>query len=156
MTGLEWLAYSLLKEVVWDAVDTAFDMKEVSNWEEWDMAECDRVSNRRIQPEKSDDLQVIECGTAQSAIPVIGGGGGEKQKPKSNRPKKKNKLPGVSAHQKSVAEFFSKTTPKIISRWRGVGENRLKNAERGAQNHRITELFKSNFQKGYSKITICC
>ena len=73
------------------------------------------MSNRRIQPEKSDDLQVIECGTAQSAIPIIVGGGGEKQKPKSSRPKKKNKLPGVSAHQKSVAEFFSKTTPKIIS-----------------------------------------
>ena len=47
--------------------------------------------------------------------PLLLGVGGEKQKPKSNRPKKKNKLPGVSAHQKSVAEFFSKTTPKIIS-----------------------------------------
>ena len=71
--------------MVWDAEDTAFDMKGVANLEEWNMAECDGV---------------IESGTAQSAIPIIAGGGwGEKARPKSNREKKKNKLPGVSAHQ---------------------------------------------------------
>ena len=91
----------MLKEVVWDAVDTAFDMKEVANWEEWDMAECDRVSNRRIHAEKS-DVQVSECGTAQSAIPII------KPKPKSSRAKKKNKLPGGICSSKISSRFLFK------------------------------------------------
>ena len=50
-----------------------------------------------------------------SPVVLVGmGGEGAKPKTKSGRSKKKNKLPGVSAHQRSVADFFSKNITKIL------------------------------------------
>ena len=41
LTGPECIAYLLVKEMAWEAVEAAFCMKEVATWEEWDVLECD-------------------------------------------------------------------------------------------------------------------
>ena len=72
LTGLEWIAYLLVKEMAWEAVETAFYMKEVATWEKWDVLECDdtmaqaEVCSVRVSP----NMQLNECGTAQINLPI--------------------------------------------------------------------------------------
>ena len=102
MKGIEWIAYSLVKEMAWEAVSMAFGMNDVANWEEWNEPECDSVgeNNNEVVLAKQEPV----CGTTQY-LGEGGGAGGGKPKGKRNK-NKKNKLPGVSASQKSVAELF--------------------------------------------------
>ena len=44
LTGLEWIAYTLVKEIAWGAVNTAFCMEEVATWEECGI--CQRMTGR--------------------------------------------------------------------------------------------------------------
>ena len=121
LTGMEWIAYSVVKEMAWEAVDSAFCMKEVANWEEWDLIEPHGAEVYETIIDAS--MQVRECGTAQSALPSgFGGDGGEGAKPKTKcgRSKRKNKLPGVSAHQRSVADLFSKNITKNTTNIAGI------------------------------------
>ena len=113
LKGSEWMAYSLVKEMAWEAVGMSICMKDVANWEEWSI-ECDSVEHE----DKRDSMVVMvrpkpECGKAQSVVPTLikemgetttREGGGMKTKVKRN---KKNKLPGITASQRSVVEFFN-------------------------------------------------
>ena len=45
LKGSEWIAYSLAIEVAWVAVDIAFCMRDIINWEEWSVLES--VSGER-------------------------------------------------------------------------------------------------------------
>ena len=108
LTGLEWIAYTLVKEIAWGAVETAFCMDEVTTWEEWGLPEDDREAARVVQVEAcgvsgEPSGLVSECGTSQTKI----------IDKRANKNKKK-KLPGLSASQKSVADFFSKTDKQIL------------------------------------------
>ena len=121
LKGSEWIAYSLAIEVAWVAVDIAFCMRDIINWEEWSVLES--VSGER--EEEFDSVvataeQTSEGGRAEltthnrsdlaTLLKRVGDGSttGEGGK-KKNRNSKKNKLPGVSASQKLVAAFFKKS-----------------------------------------------
>ena len=80
----------------------AFGINDVANWEEWNEPECDSVgeNNNMVVLAKQEPV----CGTTQY-LGEGGGAGGGKPNGKRNK-NKKNKLPGVSASQKSVTELF--------------------------------------------------
>ena len=45
LKGSEWISYSLVKDMAWEAVDRALCMKEMATWEEWNGSECDSVTD---------------------------------------------------------------------------------------------------------------
>ena len=121
LKGSEWIAYSLAKEMAWEAVDIAFCMRDIVNWEEWSVPECDSGEREEecgivvSTAEQTSEGGRAELTTHNRSDPAnllkrVGGGSttGEGGK-KKNRNSKKNKLPGVSASQKSVAAFFKKS-----------------------------------------------
>ena len=118
LSGNEWMAYMLAKEIAWQAVDQAFGMDDVATWQEW----SDGVPG--VDVENVVDKNP-ECGTAQptlgsTALATLNEGGGAVGedgvgKTKSKNKRGKNKLPGVSASQKSVCEFFKKKDNVIQS-----------------------------------------
>ena len=101
--------YNLVKELAWKTVDNAWCAKEVANWKECDFD--DGVASRRACKRSKTGLGGVR-GNAQdvqtvSSVPMAPKNGRGGEGGKSKRSKKKNKLPGVSATQKSVADFFS-------------------------------------------------
>ena len=98
------MVYNLVKELAWETVDNAWCAKEVANWKECDFD--DGVASRRACKRSKTGLGVVRVQTV-SSVPVAPKNGGGGEGGKSKRSKKKNKLPGVSATQKSVADFFS-------------------------------------------------
>ena len=111
MSGNEWMAYMLAKEIAWQAVDQAFCMEDVATWQEWSY-DVPGSNSENVSDE------IPECGTTQpnprsTTLAILKKGGevveGEgSQKPKCKNNRGKSKLPGVSASQKSVCEFFKK------------------------------------------------
>ena len=114
LTGNHWMAYTLAKEIAWQAVDRAWSLAGVEDWDDWSPDEF-------VMNGKDEMLDVVVmagqshgCGTAQKNIQIIsnstpltlkeGGGEGAENK---KRGRKKKQLPGVSAKQKSVRDFFS-------------------------------------------------
>ena len=65
---MEWIAYSLVKEVHLDAADSAFFMKEVAHWHGWDMTEVSSEEYGRVLFQV---LAVSQCGTAQTALHTV-------------------------------------------------------------------------------------
>ena len=123
LKGSEWISYSLVKEMAWEAVDRAMCVEDMATWEEWNGSECDIVADVSEQAGVCATTGVpSECGTAQ----MVGGGA----KSKTKRKKPKSKLPGVSANQKSVAAFFTAgNKPKLMGVQHEVQNNCLKGGE---------------------------
>ena len=88
--------YVLLKELVWESVDMAWCAKEVSMWEAGDIP----------VPASSDQQSKGGQSESDPTQPVMGGQGISTST--TSKVKKRNKLPGISATQKSVADFFVK------------------------------------------------
>ena len=110
MTGVEWQAYVLVKELVWESVDKAWGVDEVAKWNECDMPVPDGNGSGQ---------HVVHAGHSDPTLPVMGEQGMEvsgnmngemveepRKTLKKEKSKRCKKLPGVSANQKSVAEFF--------------------------------------------------
>ena len=89
MTGIHWLAYSMVLELASSAVDRAWDLDKVDEWENWgvDVENPDR------------DVAVI----VDEEDKLVGKGKGMKLPPP--KPKRSKKVP-VIIGQKSVTDFF--------------------------------------------------
>ena len=113
MTGNTWMAYTIAKEMAWQAVDRAWSLAGVDEWEDWGP---DEIAGATV---KGGMLPVTGgdehgCGTTQAALKQERGsqGGGTS---KNKGGKRKTKLPGVSASQQSVRDFFEVKTNKSVS-----------------------------------------
>ena len=137
LKGSEWIAYSLAKEMAWEAVDIAFCMRDIVNWEEWSVPECDSGEHEEEcvsvvataeQTSEGGRAELIIHNKPDLATPLtrVGGGSTTREGGKKNRNSKKNKLPGISASQKSVAAFFKKT--EIKKSGSKIGDN-MSNSE---------------------------
>ena len=118
LTGLEWQAYVMIKELAWKAVDMAWCGNEVEKWEAGDIPVPATTEEYASPAEHGGDNNVpSEDGESGPTQPIMGGqgrGGGEgKVKGETSQTittgkRRKKKLPGPSATQKSVADFFRK------------------------------------------------
>ena len=89
MTGLDWQAYRVVLEMIASAVDRAWDMGNMDEWEEWEMMTG------------HPDSDVVICG--ETGVRVVEG----KNHPPPPKPKrvKKSRIP-VDRKQKPVIDFF--------------------------------------------------
>ena len=89
MTGLDWQAYRVVLEMIANAVDRAWDMGNMDEWEEWEMMTG------------HPDSDVVICG--ETGVRVVEG----KNHPPPPKPKrvKKSRIP-VDRKQKPVTDFF--------------------------------------------------
>ena len=113
MTGIEWQAYVLVKELVWGCVDVAWCSEEVTTWEAEDMPVPGPLATpvRGTVPEQRVNGGERVSGPTQQ---VMGGQG-------LNSKKRCKRLPGTSATQRSVADFFLKKS-KCVERTNEVCE----------------------------------
>ena len=109
LTGNHWMAYTLAKEMAWQAVDRAWSLAGEDDWVDWSPNEFVEDVPGVVLAGQSHGF-----GTAQKngenilklTSPFLKEGWGEGAEIKK-RGRKKKQLPGVSADQKSVRDFFS-------------------------------------------------
>ena len=106
MTGSVWMAYTLAKEMAWLAVDRAWSLAGVDEWQDWGPDEpVGEILDGGVLPVAVGDVKSRGCGTTQAAPKQARGGqGGGSVKNKGG--KRKTPLPGITASQQSVREFF--------------------------------------------------
>ena len=157
MTGLEWEAYVLGKELIEESVDRAWAMDEVASWTEGDMPVPGSTGGQYVIPgreiERGPLATTVSVKKAKGGIvsgptqPVMGGqgikvtGGCQESKIKTKRGKG---LPGVSANQKSIAEYFERTKCAKKHEWVGTpleggegGRNKMTTLPVNEENNRI-------------------
>ena len=114
MTGLEWQAYVLVKELVEKSVEIAWEIEvEVAKWTEDDLPVPGDDSGQYVCPARlseSGPLAITVSGTLSGPTqPVMVGQGklmtGDRKTTKVGSRGKNKKLPGVSASQKSVKAY---------------------------------------------------